>query len=179
MGLDLWAWECGVGKRKFQVQKQCEPRHGGGNYNVSIFLTLWAIPLYTHSLLSFLGKKPQSSWVRTVHCVESRFAVEIGQDCRLIFPGVSWACFDHSFGLYQPRPVGRHFQTLKSYLLLPVSSLRQIFPRKSRSSFPFRFSNHNQICKANHQAKQQAVPDHSGEQGTKKESEGEGDTGMA
>ena len=106
--------------------------------------------------------------------VELRFDVEIGPDCHLTLHWFRWACDDHLFGLYQLRPVGEHFWTLKSSLSFPVSPLCQVFPRKSGSSFPFRLSNHNEICKASHQAKQQAAPDHSGEQGTGGMSEGNG-----
>lgn len=73
---------------------------------------------------------------------------------------------------------GECFRTLKSSLLLLVPPLCQVFPRESSSPFPFRFSHHNEICKASHQAQQQAVPDHRGEQGTRR-CGGRGATGSA
>lgn len=103
-----------------------------------------------------------------------RFGVEIGQDRHLTLHWLRWACHDHVFGLYQLRPVGEFFWTLGFSLPFPVSPVCQVFPRKPGSSFPFRLSDHDEICKASHQAKQQAAPDHSGERGTGGVSEGNG-----
>ena len=120
-------------------------------------------------LLLFLGKKPSVIPSEGDPPVELRF----GQDYYFTHHWFRQVGIMVTFSSIIPaEDCGQTLLTLKSSLFFLVSSLCQLFSRKSSSFFPVWFSDHSEICKASHQAKQQAFPEHRGEQGTLRVAEG-------
>ena len=170
--LNLWGWECEVRREEVPSAEATWAKA----QKEEDYLVFWLVERYPHTdihmvsfLLSFLGKKPSGIPSEGDPLVELRF----GPDCYFTHHWFRQVGIMLTFSSIIPaEDCGQTLLTLKPSLFFLVSSLCQLFSRKSSSFFPIWFSNHSEICKASHQAKQQAFPEHRGEQGTQRVAEG-------